>query len=632
LDEALADFVDDEGAFVNEAGVNLEKAGAGGEFLARIGGGEDAADADDGDATAGKAMDGADDFRAARGEGPSAGAAFLLHAEAALVDGGVGGDEAGEAEFFDGLGDGFELGFVEIGGDLEEERTAAFRVVVAERAEDGIEEGALLELAQAGGIGGADVDDEVVGEIERAAETGEVIAAGVGEGSVLVLAEVEADGGDGPAAGGLHFFKAAGDFLDADVGEAETIDEALFARQAEDAGRRVTGLRAGGDGAEFHEAEAEPGPDGDALGVLVEAGGEADGIGEGEAEEFGFEGGERTSGEGLEEGGRGGVGERGEGGVVHRLGREGEEERADDAAVEHGRRDFIGWGRICHPRRLWQVGRMPELAEVDYFRKQWNPGLGQRIEEVLIHPKARLFRGTDLKGLARGLTGATLERSEARGKQMLFVAKPKKARAEAHAWLGVHLGMTGQLRVEPAGFAPAKHDHLALRQAKQTLVFRDARLFGRILFAEGKELPAWWAKLAPDLLSGEFTVKALGAFLKRRAKAPIKAVLLMQERFPGIGNWMADEILWRAAIHPQQAAGTLDAKMVADLHREIRAVCRGALKIIGTNWDDPPDSWLFGHRWAKGGTCPRTGGKLMHATIGGRTTCWSPERQKLVAI
>jgi formamidopyrimidine-DNA glycosylase len=271
---------------------------------------------------------------------------------------------------------------------------------------------------------------------------------------------------------------------------------------------------------------------------------------------------------------------------------------------------------------------MPELAEVEYFRRQWNPGLGQKIAEVLVHPKARLFRGTDLKALAQVLTGATLERSEARGKQMLFVAKP--AKVKTHAWLGIHLGMTGQLRIEQAGFVPAKHDHLVLRQEKQVLVFQDARLFGRILFDEGKELPAWWAKLAPDLVSKEFTEKGLAVFLKRRARAPLKTVLLMQERFPGIGNWMADEILWRAGIHPKQPAGSLDAATTRTLYLEIRTVCREALKIIGKNWDDPPKSWLFPHRWAKGGTCPRTGAKLMHATIGGRTTCWSPARQKLV--
>src|SRR5271156_2987172 len=98
--------------------------------------------------------------------------------------------------------------------------------------------------------------------------------------------------------------------------------------------------------------------------------------------------------------------------------------------------------------------------------------------------------------------------------------------------------------------------------------------------------------MPPDLLSPAFTVQLLGGFLKRRARAPLKAVLLMQERFPGIGNWMADEILWRAAIHPKQPAGSLKTSQTKALYREIRTVCREALRIIGRDWSDPPDSWL----------------------------------------
>ncbi|MEI9998053.1 MAG: DNA-formamidopyrimidine glycosylase family protein [Verrucomicrobiota bacterium] len=270
---------------------------------------------------------------------------------------------------------------------------------------------------------------------------------------------------------------------------------------------------------------------------------------------------------------------------------------------------------------------MPELAEVDYFRRRWDVGFKHAIDAVALHGGKRIFRGIDARDFERALTGATLERSEARGKQMLFVARRRGAKDAI--WLGLHLGMTGELRVEKPDFAPGKHDHLVLRQARRALVFEDARLFGRVLFAQGAGAPAWWAKLPPDLLSRDFTAQALGEFLKRRARAPIKAVLLMQERFPGIGNWMADEILWRAAIHPRQPAGSLTAKETAALYREIRWVCREALRIIGKDWGDLPDSWLFNHRWQKGGTCPRTGAKLQHATIGGRTTCWSPARQKL---
>lgn len=199
-------------------------------------------------------------------------------------------------------------------------------------------------------------------------------------------------------------------------------------------------------------------------------------------------------------------------------------------------------------------------------------------------------------------------------------------------WLGIHLGMTGELRHEAApGYERRKHDHLVLCQDHRALVVEDKRLFGRMRFHRGAGPPMWWNSLAPSVLSRQFTLAATANFLQRRRRAPLKGVLLMQERFPGIGNWMADEILWRAGIHPAQPAGSLGPKELKALYRDIRGVCRDAMRIIGKDWGDPPDSWLFNHRWQKGGTCPKTGAKLKHATIGGRTTCWSPARQKLVS-
>ncbi len=197
--------------------------------------------------------------------------------------------------------------------------------------------------------------------------------------------------------------------------------------------------------------------------------------------------------------------------------------------------------------------------------------------------------------------------------------------------------MSGELRVEPADFEPGKHDHLVLRQKKRSLVFNDPRMFGRVQFAVGPHAPAWWTAIAPAILSPRFTIESLTAFLKRRGRAPIKAVLLMQEQFPGVGNWMADEILWRAAIHPRRTAGSLTPAEIRALHRECRKVCRLALDTIaGKGKQPPPDlnvnipkSWLFPHRWEDGGRCPRTGAKLVREEIGGRTTCWSPGRQKL---
>lgn len=274
---------------------------------------------------------------------------------------------------------------------------------------------------------------------------------------------------------------------------------------------------------------------------------------------------------------------------------------------------------------------MPELAEVEFFRKRWHRDLvGCVIVRVQTHPRARVFSSPRAAAtIARTLTGARCEDSSAAAKQMCF-------RFSGDAWLGVHLGMTGELRVEAATYQPAKHDHLVLFTAKRAFVFNDPRMFGGIDLHVGAEPPAWWARIAPAILSKKFDVAAVAAFLRRRARAPIKAVLLMQERFPGVGNWMADEILWRAAIHPRRAAGSLRTAEVQALWRECRRVCRMALATIAGRGDylppnlnvHIPDTWLFNHRWENGGRCPRTGVPLVREEIGGRTTCWSPGRQK----
>jgi formamidopyrimidine-DNA glycosylase len=271
---------------------------------------------------------------------------------------------------------------------------------------------------------------------------------------------------------------------------------------------------------------------------------------------------------------------------------------------------------------------MPELAEVEFYRRRWSAGRGAKVTRVHLHPRARVFRGGEPARIAAALHGATLLGSASAAKQMLF-------RFVGGHWLGVHLGMSGELRVEPPDFHPGRHDHLVLFQPRRALVFTDPRMFGRIRLDTGVAPPAWWTEIAPPILSAAFTVDAVSRFLDRRQRAPIKAVLLMQERFPGVGNWMADEILWRAAIHPRTPAGSLSPAQRRRLRRECRTVCRLALeKIAGRGGRLPrdlnvniPRTWLFWHRWEPGGICPRTGQPLAHATIGGRTTCWSPARQ-----
>lgn len=265
---------------------------------------------------------------------------------------------------------------------------------------------------------------------------------------------------------------------------------------------------------------------------------------------------------------------------------------------------------------------MPELAEVEHTRRLWNVGIDQPIREVVVHkPAARVLRKIDVALVQKRLKGQPLTSSAANGKQMIFRFGKKADRC-----LGVHLGMEGMLRVEAADFQPAKHDYLLLRQATQSLIFSDHRLFGLILYFEGAAAEQWWKGLPPAVTSDEFTLEAVTNFVQRRKGTALKPLLLMQERFPGVGNWMADEILWRAGLHPELKGGDLDEKQLTQLWAKTREVCELAIVEMRADWNYP-DSWLFPHRWEDGGTCPKCGSDLERKMIGGRRTCWCPRCQ-----
>lgn len=263
---------------------------------------------------------------------------------------------------------------------------------------------------------------------------------------------------------------------------------------------------------------------------------------------------------------------------------------------------------------------MPELAEVEYYRKQWDAGLGQRVVRIHIHPNTRVFRGTNFKQLVNTLPGLRYRQSWARGKQMLF----QFGRA---GWVGIHLGMTGKLQAEKLPFRPTKHDHLVITLQKLALVFADPRQFGRVHFHEGPAAAEWWTKIPTAPTDPAFSEKLVRDFLARHARLPIKAALLLQTGFPGIGNWMADEILWQSRIAPSRRAAELSPTEVRTLWRTTRAVCRTAMRTIARDFSDPPDAWLFHQRWSRKGRCPRHKTILKCATIGGRTTVWCEQCQ-----
>ena len=193
--------------------------------------------------------DEADDLRGAGAERGAAEAALLPErlGNGGMIEGGIGGDDAGEAVLENEGDDFLDLGELEIGGDLEKDGAEAWggaelAVAALDGAEELIEGRGILQSAKAGGIGRGDVEDEVIGEGEEFLEGEEVIGGGFLERSDFGFADIEADGDAGPAIGGLEAGEAGGDGFGAVVVKAHAVDEGLLGRETKNAGPGVAGL------------------------------------------------------------------------------------------------------------------------------------------------------------------------------------------------------------------------------------------------------------------------------------------------------------------------------------------------------------------------------------------------------
>ena len=285
---------------------------------------------------------------------------------------------------------------------------------------------------------------------------------------------------------------------------------------------------------------------------------------------------------------------------------------------------------------------MPELAEVELARRIWEPGLGQRILAVDCHPRTRVYRDTPARDIEEALTGWNLVDSRSHGKRLLFSfappSQPGASPRKRSRHLELHLGMAGRLFLAGPHYEAVKHDHFVLRTPKLALVYSDYRQFGRVFLHEPSDDP--WEKLPLEVLDRRFTLAYLRRITLRRSGSSLKAVLLDQTLFPGVGNWMADEICWRIPCHPGARLRDLDLARIRTVSRQ---VCRGAIRHVADKnaprdgnegfspgryvEQVPPSSWLFQHRWKAGGDCPRCHSPLNRGTIATRTTAWCPACQ-----
>ena len=272
---------------------------------------------------------------------------------------------------------------------------------------------------------------------------------------------------------------------------------------------------------------------------------------------------------------------------------------------------------------------MPELPEVEIARRLIaDLALGRRIVGV-DDADTYVCRPHSPGELRAALTGRALTAAHRRGKLIWCETSGLDGQAEPGPDLGIHLGMAGRLVVTAkdgwvaeGGDRPgrdaqprkAEWDRFTLDFADGgRLALFDKRRLGRILLNPGPE------RLGPDAVvvtPAEFRV------LISKGTIAVKARLLDQTKIAGIGNLLADEILWQAKVSPARPVSQLMRPDTDRLYRAMRSVLTAATAEGG---GAHTGEVIAARR--PGGHCPRCGAEMVHGTVGGRSTWWCSREQ-----
>lgn len=267
---------------------------------------------------------------------------------------------------------------------------------------------------------------------------------------------------------------------------------------------------------------------------------------------------------------------------------------------------------------------MPELPEVEAYRRLVEGrALGRVVASLDAGDPWYLKGGLEETTLRSALVGRSLRRARRRGKLLLVDTGAALPGPGVGPVLGLRFGMTGQLLVDgitaldrllyaPAALA-ARYERLVVHFADGgRLVVSDPRRLGGVHLDPDEEA------LGPDALAvGPGDLRAA----LRSARA-VKAVLLDQSKVAGIGNLVADEVLWRAGVAPGQPADSLTPARVRRLHAAIASTLADLIERGGAHTGD-----LMAERHP-GGHCPTDGALLRRGVVGGRTSWWCPSHQR----
>jgi formamidopyrimidine-DNA glycosylase len=249
---------------------------------------------------------------------------------------------------------------------------------------------------------------------------------------------------------------------------------------------------------------------------------------------------------------------------------------------------------------------------------------GQKIAAIERFGKFMLLR------LTNGEESAAAETETVVAVEESAASRERKAYA---ASLLVHLGMTGQIAPSAADIPLEKHTHVSLTlDDGRELRYTDARRFGRMAYLTADLLAKEIAGAGADPLevgAAEFAERV------RSRNARIKALLLDQSVFRGVGNIYADESLWRAKIHPARVGAKLSVKEVETLRRVLQEILNRAIVMRGSSISDfldangEPGEYQRHHRayGREGKPCYRCRTPIRRVIVAGRSSYFCPKCQ-----
>ncbi|KAF2264470.1 formamidopyrimidine-DNA glycosylase [Lojkania enalia] len=289
---------------------------------------------------------------------------------------------------------------------------------------------------------------------------------------------------------------------------------------------------------------------------------------------------------------------------------------------------------------------MPEIGEVarivHYLKKHV---VGKTIASVKTQEDDIVYGkvGNSASAFQKAMSGKKIVDAKQQGKYFWL-----EMESPPHPLM--HFGMSGWMKFsndDTAYYRPTKPEEsewpprfwkfvLQMKEEPDTEVaFVDARRLGRVRLIDAKAEDMRKTSplkengpdpvIDPEILTVEWLTRKL-----RSKKVPVKALLLDQANISGIGNWVGDEILYQARLHPEQYSNTFSDDQVKQLHNAMVYVCKTAVDTLADS-EMFPEDWLMRHRWGKGkkdgGKLPN-GAKITFLKVGGRTSAVVPSLQK----